>query len=86
VSETTARILVSEIGLDISRFPTAQSLVSWAGLCPRSDESAGKHRSPRIRKGAPWLKTTLIQASWGAIRKKNSYLQSLYYRLKARRR
>jgi transposase len=62
ISETAAHVLVSEMGVDISRFPTAQSLISWAGLCPRSDESAGKRRSTRIRKGAAWLKTTLIQA------------------------
>jgi transposase len=85
ISETAAHVLVSEMGVDISRFPTAQSLISWAGLCPRSDESAGKRRSTRIRKGAAWLKTTLIQASWGAVRKKNSYLRSLFHRLKARR-
>jgi transposase len=85
ISETTAHVMVSEIGVDISRFPTAQSLISWAGLCPRSDESAGKRRSTRIRKGAAWLKTTLIQASWGAVRKKDSYLRSLFHRLKARR-
>lgn len=54
-------------------------------MCPRSDESAGKRRSTRIRKGAPWLKTTLIQAAWAAIRVKNSYLRVLFHRLKARR-
>jgi transposase len=53
------------IGTDMSRFPTAGHLISWAGLCPKNDESAGKRRSNRMRKGAPWLKTTLIQcASW----------------------
>ena len=48
----------------MSRFPTAGHLISWAGLCPKSDESAGKRRSTRMRKGAPWLKTTLIQCAW----------------------
>ena len=67
------------------RFPSADSLVSWAGMCPRSDESAGKRRSTRIRKGAPWLKTTLIQAAWAAVRTKDSYLRALFHRLKARR-
>ena len=61
ISETAARVIVSEIGHDMARFPTAAHLVSWAGLCPRSDESAGKRRSSRIRHGAPWLKTTLVQ-------------------------
>ena len=66
ISDVAAQVLVSEIGVDMSRFPTAGHLVSWAGLCPRNDESAGKRRSTRLRKGAPWLKTTLTQAAWAA--------------------
>lgn len=85
VSELSAQIIVSEIGLDMSRFPTAGHLVSWAGLCPRNDESAGKRRSNRLRKGAPWLKTTLVQCGWGATRSKDTYLRAQYYRLRARR-
>jgi transposase len=85
VSDTVAQVMASEIGMDMQRFPSAESLVSWAGMCPRSDESAGKRRSTRIRKGAPWLKTTLVQAAWGAVRVKNSYLRALFHRLKARR-
>lgn len=85
VNDTTARVLAGEIGLDMSRFPTAGHLISWAGLCPRLDESAGKHRSRRIRKGAPWLKTALVSAAWGAVRKKNSYLRAQFARLKSRR-
>ena len=85
VSETSARVLVSEIGADMSRFPTANHLVSWAGLCPRSDESAGKRRSTRIRKGAAWLKTVLVQCAWAAIRKKDCYFRARYHRLRARR-
>jgi len=85
ISATTARVMVSEIGFDMVRFPSAAHLVSWAGLCPRSDESAGKRRSTRIRKGAPWLKTTLVQASWAAVRAKDSYSRAQFYRLKARR-
>ena len=54
----TAQVLVSDIGVDMSRFPTAGNLVSWVGLCPRNDESAGKRRSTRLRQGAPWLKST----------------------------
>jgi len=77
--------IVCEIGTDMSRFPTAGHLVSWAGLCPRNDESAGKRRSTRLRKGAPWLKTILVQCAWAAIRKKGSYLQAQYLRLKSRR-
>src|SRR4051812_28033002 len=57
VSDLTAQVIVSEIGVDMGRFPTAGHLISWAGLCPRNDESAGKRRSSRLRKGATWLKT-----------------------------
>jgi transposase len=85
VSELTAQVIVSEIGADMHRFPTAGHLVSWAGLCPRNDESAGKRRSNRLRKGAPWLKTTLVQCAWAATRKKASYLQAQFQRLRQRR-
>ena len=85
VSNLAAQILVSEIGIDMSRFETAGHLISWAGLCPRNDESAGKRRSNRMKKGAPWLKTTLIQCAWAASRKKSSYLQAQYLRIRSRR-
>jgi len=85
VSTITAQVIIAEIGLDMSRFPTHRHLLSWAGLCPRSDESAGKQRSTQIRKGAPWLKAVIVQAAWGATHKKNSYLRAQYWRLKARR-
>ena len=85
ISDTAARAIVAEIGLDMSRFPSAPQLVSWAGLCPRSDESAGKRRSTKLRRGDKWLKNVLIQAAWAASRKKNSYLRALFLRLKARR-
>jgi transposase len=80
-----AQAIVSEIGIDMTRFPSDAHLISWAGLCPRNDESAGKRRSNRLRKGAPWLKTTLVQCAWAAVKKKNSYLQAQFYRIKARR-
>ena len=67
-----AHVIVSEIGIDMSRFPSAAHLISWAGICPRNDESAGKRRSNRLRKGAPWLKTTLVQCSWAAIKRKTA--------------
>ena len=85
LSDIAARVLVAEIGIDMSRFPTAGHLISWAGLCPRLDESAGKRHSTRTRLGAPWLKTILVQAAWAATRKKGSYLQAQFLRLKSRR-
>jgi transposase len=82
---TTAAVIVAEIGADMTRFPSAGHLLSWAGLCPRLDESAGKRRSTRTRQGAPWLKTTLVQAAWAAARKKDSYFHGQFLRLKSRR-
>jgi transposase len=64
LSETSAQILIAEIGTDMRQFPTAGHLLSWAGLIPRLDESAGKQRSTRLRKGAPWLKPVLVQCAW----------------------
>jgi transposase len=85
VSTLSAEVIVAEIGTDMRRFPTAGHLLSWAGLCPRNDESAGKRRSTRLRKGAPWLKTTLVQCAWAATHKKASYLQAQFQRLRSRR-
>lgn len=85
VSAIVAQSIVAEIGVDMSRFPTVGHLISWAGLCPRNDESAGKRRSTRVRKGAPWLKTVLVQAAWAAARKKDCYLRAQFLRLKSRR-
>jgi transposase len=85
VSTTVATTLIAEIGVDMTRFPSAGHLVSWAGLCPRNDESAGKRRSTRLRHGAPWLKTALVQAAWAASRRKDSYLRAQFFRLRARR-
>jgi transposase len=85
ISDVTAHVILSEIGADMSRFPSAGHLVSWAGLCPRSDQSAGKRRSTRVRKSGTWLKTTLVTAAWAAVRTKDSYLRSQFLRLKSRR-
>ena len=85
LSETTARVLIAEIGTDMSRFPSVGHLISWAGFCPRLDESAGKRRSTRTRQSAPWLKPTLVNAAWAATRKKDCYLRAQFLRIKSRR-
>ena len=85
LSDTTARVLIAEIGTDMTRFPSVGHLISWAGFCPRLDESAGKRRSSRTRQSAPWLKPTLVNAAWAATRKKDSYLRAQFLRIKSRR-
>ena len=85
VSRTTAQVILSEVGMDMSRFPTSGHLISWAGLCPGNNESAGKRRSTRLRKGAPWLKATLVQSAWAASRKKGSYFRAQFHRIRGRR-
>jgi transposase len=84
VGSYTARAVIAEIGDDMSVFKSAHRLAAWAGLCPGNHESAGKRLSGRIRKGNVHLRTALVEASMSAIRKKDSYLRSKYYRLKAR--
>lgn len=85
IATVVAQAIVGEIGFDMSRFPTHQHLISWACLCRRLDESAGKRKSTRTRKGASWLKTVLVQAAWTAVRKKDSYYRAQFLRLRARR-
>ena len=68
VSTLSALSILSEIGADMSRFDTAGHLIAWAGLCPGQNESAGKRKPTRLRKGAPWLKTMLVQCAWAAKR------------------
>ena len=84
ISTQSAVTILAEIGTDMSRFPTAGHFVAWAGLCPGQNESAGKTKSSRLRKGAPWLKTALVQAAWSAIKQKDSYYRAQFHRLKAR--
>jgi len=84
VSDNVAQTLIAEMGADMTAFPTADHLVSWAGLCPRLDESAGRKRSRKLRKGAPWLKPVLVQAALAAKKVKNSSLCARYISLKPR--
>jgi transposase len=84
ISDIAAAVVIAEIGDDMSRFPTAGNLRSWVGLSPGLNESAGKSRSTRSRRGG-WLKTTLVQAAWCATRKKDCYLRAQFARIKARR-
>jgi hypothetical protein len=84
LSETSASVILAEIGFDMSHFPSAENLISWAGLCPRCDESAGKRRSTRIRQGDPWLKETLVQCAWAAVRTHDSHFAAMFHRIKVR--
>ena len=85
VQKRTAEIVIAEIGVDMDRFPTAQHLASWAGMCPGNNESAGKHRSGRTRRGDAWLQSALVEAGWSASRSKNTSMQARFWRIAKRR-
>lgn len=85
VNRVTAATIVAETGADMSRFPSAGHLCSWAGLCPGNNESAGKRLSGRTRQANRYLRGALIQASLGAMRTKGTALQARYYRVKRHR-
>jgi transposase len=81
VAEQVALTIVSEIGVDMSRFPSDKHLASWAGMCPGNNESAGKRKSGKTRKGSPYLRAMLVQAGWAASHQKGTYLSAKYQRL-----
>jgi transposase len=85
LSDISVPAMLGEIGIDMTRFRTHRHLVSWARLCPRLDESAGKVHSTRTMKGAAWIKTLMVQAAWSAIKVKNGYPRAQFLRLRARR-
>lgn len=80
IARRTAQVIVAEIGVDMSRFPTAEHLASWAGLCPGNHESAGKRRSGKARKGDTALQAALVEAAWAAARSRDTYLAAQFQR------
>jgi transposase len=85
VKQRAAEVLIAEIGVDMSAFPTPKHLASWAKVCPGNDESAGKRRSGKTGKGNKWLRSTLTESANAATRTKATYLAAQYQRLRGRR-
>jgi transposase len=85
IGEASAQVILAEIGLDMSRFPTAGHLAVWSGLCPGNNQSAGKNKYSPTRKGNGILKTTMVQCANAAVLKKGTYFRAQYERLVVRR-
>jgi transposase len=85
INQRVAQVIAAEVGTDVKRFPTAQHLISWAGICPGNNESAGKRHSSHIKPGNRSLRAAIVEAANAAGRKKDCYLSAMYRRLAAKR-
>jgi hypothetical protein len=85
VAQRTAEAIIAEIGVDMTRFPTSGHLASWAGMCPGNNESAGKRKTGKSRKGDPWLRKALTESAKAAARSNDTYLSAQYHRLRGRK-